>query len=724
MARLRGNSLVLTFLVIVLAGSLLTYVVLTPRASEAHPQLPPGILRGDIIIFRGPFRSAVPDDMNILKPANPNLAVSGSPIFEPLWYLNVTAMRLVPMLAAAPPEYSEDFKMMRIKVRPGVYWNDGVEFTAEDIAFTIMLFKNTTGLTYSAYIQRWVEKAYVEDKYTVVIELKEPNPKFHMTFTNVLGLSGLIIVPKHVWEGKDPLKFTFNPPVGTGPYVLDSYDPEGYWALFRRRDDWERSATGRVLGKPKPKYLLRVHYKPDDPKQVIAISRHELDITELTTELWETAKSANPYILSFWRTFPYAWQNGICDHGPCFNLAKYPYNITDVRWALTLAINITEVNIMALNAMGRIATFRSLSVPYLQVHYESLLLPWIKEFTLSDGYKPFDPTVPQKLAKYVESKGYELAADPVRIWGPGWWKYDPEEAAKLLKAHGFYKDEAGRWHLPSGELWTLDLVIPAFHPLASRLGFATAEQWRKFGIDVKDEALEGGMFWPRWQTGDFDVIVMWPFCSAHVDTWQWWQGFHKRYVVPLGKVATSNQIRWSNDRVSELLDELAMLTPEDPRVIEIVAEIVKESFKDMPVINYFLGSKLIVFDTYVWTNWPTGDNWYWEHSYWNPMWCLPILVKLKPTGNVPTTEIPTGPPTPAVEIKGINATLAAIAEDISGMKSDIADLKESTAKISEELSALAGQIGALSTMSTIIAVEAIIVIILVIVLIATVRKRS
>ena len=714
----------------ILIATLILIAVLPFLPSPVYAQLPPGIPRGDIVIFRGEITSKVPDDMNLWKPANPNLAVGGAPIFEPIWYLNVTNMELIPMLASALPEYDRNFTIIRIRVRPGVYWSDGVEFTADDIVFTLKLHLKVVGLAQSAFTQTWVEDAYAEDKYTAVIKLKKSNPKFHMTFTNVLGLSGFIIMPKHIWEKvEDPLTFKFNPPVGTGPYIVDAYDPNGYWCLFKRRDDWERTATGKVLGKPKPKYLLRIYYTPDDPKQIIAISRHEMDITELTMELWETASSANPYLSAFWKSFPYAWQNGICDHGPCFNLAKYPYNITDVRWALTLAINITEVNIIALDAKGRIATFRSISVPYLQKHYESKLLPWIKDFTLPDGYKPFDETIPYKLAEYAKSKGYTLTADPVDIWGPGWWKYDPEEATKLLMKHGFYKDDQGRWHLPTGELWTLNLVIPAYHVLASRLGFATAEQWRRFGIDVADEALEAGVFSPRWNTGDFDVIVMWPFCSAHVDTWQWWQGFHMKYVQPLGKVATSNQIRWNSSRFSELLDKLGAITPEDPRVIDIVSEMIKVSFEEMPTINYFLGSKLIVFDTYVWRGWPTADNWYWEHSYWNPMWCLPILVKLEPTGNVPTSEIPiiSPPITPTIPaelnatITGIASDIAALKSDLGAVKTDIADLRISISGLSSGISSIVSQIGFLNT---VVVAEAIAIVILVIGLIYSMRRKG
>ena len=205
------------------------------------------------------------------------------------------------------PEYNDDYTVLTIPIRKGVYWNDGVEFTADDVVYSINIHLNVSGLGASASIQTWVKRAYAKDRYTAVIELKKPNPKYFLNFVNALGMTGFLVMPKHVWEKVDPLTFTNNPPVGTGPYVMIKYDPNGYWMLWKRRDDWQRSGVGQVVGKPKPKYLLRVYYSPDDPKQVIAISKHEMDVTEVTMELWDTVRQANPYMIGFWKDFPYAW---------------------------------------------------------------------------------------------------------------------------------------------------------------------------------------------------------------------------------------------------------------------------------------------------------------------------------------------------------------------------------------------------------------------------------
>ena len=40
-------------------------------------------------------------------------------------------------LASEPPIYNADFTEMTVKLRPGIFWSDGVEFTADDVVFTI-----------------------------------------------------------------------------------------------------------------------------------------------------------------------------------------------------------------------------------------------------------------------------------------------------------------------------------------------------------------------------------------------------------------------------------------------------------------------------------------------------------------------------------------------------------------------------------------------------------
>src|ERR1039458_251930 len=56
-------------------------------------------------------------------------------------------------LAAEKPIYNADFTEMTVKLRRGIYWSDGVEFTADDVVYTIQTHLQNAGLRWSAPVQ-------------------------------------------------------------------------------------------------------------------------------------------------------------------------------------------------------------------------------------------------------------------------------------------------------------------------------------------------------------------------------------------------------------------------------------------------------------------------------------------------------------------------------------------------------------------------------------------
>ena len=54
-----------------------------------------------------------------------------------LWEMDTATGESYPELAAGPVEVlNDEHTKFRIKIRPGVFWSDGVEFTADDVVFT------------------------------------------------------------------------------------------------------------------------------------------------------------------------------------------------------------------------------------------------------------------------------------------------------------------------------------------------------------------------------------------------------------------------------------------------------------------------------------------------------------------------------------------------------------------------------------------------------------
>src|SRR5690606_27484543 len=121
-------------------------------------------------------------------------------------------------------QYNDDFTEMTVRLRRGILWSDGVEFTADDVIYTVEKQKATPGMLWSGVFSAQVDTISAPDPYTVVFKLKAPNARFHATF--LVRWDAAWIMPKHVFEKVDDvMTFKNDPPVSLGAYTLHSYDP-------------------------------------------------------------------------------------------------------------------------------------------------------------------------------------------------------------------------------------------------------------------------------------------------------------------------------------------------------------------------------------------------------------------------------------------------------------------------------------------------------------------
>ena len=109
-----------------------------------------------------------------------------------------------------------------------------------------------------------------------------------------------------------------------------------------------------------------------------------------------------------------------------------------------------------------------------------------------------------------------------------------------------------------------------------------------------------------------------------METW------HKKYAIPVGDNAAANHVRYQNDKISDILDQLSGLQSDDPQIPELVQEMLKEFVEEMPYIPMFGTSKFVPVDTYYWEGFPSADNHY-EGPWW--WWSVfkYMLPQLQPT---------------------------------------------------------------------------------------------
>ncbi len=609
------------FLQIVFLVAIMTFMALPALA-----QLPPEMPREDTLIVDQIFRYSTPDNYNIWTTAGTE-ATRHAFGWDTLWYIDQQTGEWINAVAAERPIYNEDFTEMTVKMRDGLYWSDGVELTSEDLVTTINILKANPGMRWSSELALYVEDVTAVDDYTVKFTLTRPNPRFHYYFT--VRWNGVYVMPAHIWKDvENPLEYTFNPPVSLGAYVLRETDPAGYWEIWELREDWERTTTGVIAGKPGPKYILTIFHGPNE-KKVMAMSNHELDILmDLDYEAFQALINRNRRARSWYKDFPWAWTDEADTRVFAINQEKFPLNLKDVRWALALALDIVEIQTEYVGGVTRVTPIPQPASVFHMEHYHKQYVPWLKELKLDLGsgefFVPFDETIPFKIADWAREQGYDIPEDEeaiINMFGVGWWKHAPDVATKLLEINGFTRDSSGNWLLPDGTPWKISIIAAPDEADAYRLAMGAMDQWEDFGIAVEIETLERNPFYTREHMGDYDISSTWGMAGGGNanfvrDKWPFMHNFHTQFYAPIGQASLQNHMRIRSEKLDEIIDKLSNLPPEHPDVPALEEEFFKHWVENMFGIHTVSFKKFITFDETYWTNFPASENPHAQPNYW------------------------------------------------------------------------------------------------------------
>ncbi len=160
-----------------------------PAPAAAGEEVAPGVPRNQCLILENPSGTVQPaDDFNRWRNGYSGSWVCGLQqlALDALWYIDPDAgVKGVwdNAVAAEKPIYNADFTQMTVKLRQGLYWSDGVEFTADDLYYTVDAAMKNTGLSNNGLFTGNIDKLEQPDKYTVIFHLKGPNSRFHSAFT-------------------------------------------------------------------------------------------------------------------------------------------------------------------------------------------------------------------------------------------------------------------------------------------------------------------------------------------------------------------------------------------------------------------------------------------------------------------------------------------------------------------------------------------------------------
>jgi len=242
--------------------------------------------------------------------------------------------KLVPSLAESMPDMLEEGKLVRFRLRRNVYFHNNRPFQAQDVKWSIehMLHPDKGSPAYPFFtliegLQDFRDKRAqhirgirVVDTYTIDFRLTQPD----QTFLHAMAMTFAHPVPSEHYG--NPKNNVTRKPIGTGPFILDSWEP-GVRMIFRRNPRYWKQGTPYV---ERMVFLLNV----SADSAVRRFRNAELDILEgipLADYLFFHKSDA-------WK--PYWVEQPQMDlWGLAMNCEMPPFNNRHVRRAVSFAIN-------------------------------------------------------------------------------------------------------------------------------------------------------------------------------------------------------------------------------------------------------------------------------------------------------------------------------------------------------------------------------------------------
>ncbi|HEX2990063.1 MAG TPA: ABC transporter substrate-binding protein, partial [Anaerolineales bacterium] len=182
---------------------------------------------------------------------------------------------------AESADVSEDGLTWTFTIRDGIQFHDGEPMTAEDVAFSVNLYKNNTDYIYLNSYTTNFDTVEATDDSTVVITLLEPVPNMDYL------LSYLYIVPEHVWaenaEAPASTEFENLEMIGTGPFRMIEYSQNEFVHLGANKEHFQNP--------PKvDEVIFQTYESPDVLVQSLTSGQVDM-ITEMPATAVETLRA-------------------------------------------------------------------------------------------------------------------------------------------------------------------------------------------------------------------------------------------------------------------------------------------------------------------------------------------------------------------------------------------------------------------------------------------------
>lgn len=536
-----------------------------PHFDYVNPEAP----KGGTMSFRGVLASQTFNSLN-------KFILSGDPaqgverIYDTLLVRAFDEADAVYGLLAETIEYAADRSWVTFSLHEEARFSDGEPVTAEDVVFTFETLKEDGSPTYQIRLKDLVEVTALSER------------EVRMTFADGVATRDLIsdvgqieILPAHYYETVEFNRSTLEPPVGSGPYVVEDVDAGRSVTYCRNPDYW---AVDHPVNVGKNNFdCYRYEYFADRTAAFEALKAgvylfHE----EFFSAIWATGYD-----------FP-ALDNGwvirevISDNRPSgaqgfwFNLRREKFQDRRVR-----------------EAVGKLFNFEWSNETLFYGLYQRTDSFWEgssmqAEGPISEAERAFlEPFAERLPASVFDEPAFVPPVSTTRVMDRG----AVREASALLDEAGWEIGDDGLRRNAEGEVLRIEFIEDS--PAFERIVLPFIENLKAVGIDASFELIDSAEMQQRREDFDYDISI-------------------SRFVLPLSPSIELRTLFGSESANASGSFNLTGLA--DPVIDEIIEQVIAAEDRETLELRVRALDRVLR-DRMLWvSNWFKGEHWlaYWD----------------------------------------------------------------------------------------------------------------
>jgi len=386
-------------------------------------------------------------------------------------------------LLAESIETPADRSWVIFTLRPQAKWHDGQPITADDVIWTFETLRTKGRPEFRAYYANVASVEKVGDR-SVKFTFK---PGENRELPLILGQ--LAVLPKHYWQGRDFEAATLDPPLGSGPYKLDKFEP-GRWSSYVRVPDYWGKDLPVNRGRNNFDVIRRDYYR-DMTVALEALKAGAYDLRmEASSKDWATAYDVPAVRDGQLIKGKFTHERPAGMQGFAFNLRRPVFQDRRVREALGYGLDFEWSNRTLF--YGQYTRARS------YFGNSELAANGVPQGAELAVLEPFRGKIPDEV--------FTAEYQPPVTDGSGNMRDNLRKAADLLKAAGWSIDPKSK-RLVNAQGQPFEFEILLFDPAYERVALPFAKNLERLGITARVRTVDPAQYKKRTDDFDYDMII-------------------------------------------------------------------------------------------------------------------------------------------------------------------------------------------------------------------------